>query len=55
MKKTNLKNAKKIERQELKHLTGGIIIRDNICCFSDESNFCCEWAPDPWSCRGIRC
>lgn len=51
----NIQKGRKIDRQELKHVTGGIIIRDRICCFSDENNFCCEWASDPWNCRGIKC
>ncbi|WP_164465143.1 hypothetical protein [Chryseobacterium lactis] len=55
MKTKNLQNARKIDRQELKHVTGGIIIRDRICCFYNEDNYCCEWAADIWNCRGIKC
>ncbi|UHO38836.1 hypothetical protein H5J24_01200 [Chryseobacterium capnotolerans] len=48
-------SARKMDRQELKNVNGGIIIRGNTCCFYNEDNFCCEWAPDLWSCRGIKC
>ncbi|MEG0926435.1 MULTISPECIES: hypothetical protein [Chryseobacterium] len=55
MKSTKLQNARKVNREELKNLKGGIIIRDRICCFYNEDNYCCEWAQDLWSCRGIKC
>lgn len=55
MKSTKLQNARKVNREELKHVQGGIIIRGRICCFYNEDNYCCEWAPDLWSCRGIKC
>lgn len=55
MKIRKTSNARKIDRQELKNVNGGIIIRDRTCCFYNEDNICCEWAPDLWSCRGIKC
>ncbi|MDN3691246.1 hypothetical protein QWZ06_02720 [Chryseobacterium tructae] len=55
MKIKKSSNARKIDRQELKNVNGGIIIRDRTCCFYNEDNICCEWAPDLWSCRGIKC
>ncbi|WP_157859468.1 hypothetical protein [Chryseobacterium angstadtii] len=56
MKTKILSNTKKLNRKELKNLKGeGIIIRDRVCCTSNEEGYCCEWASDIWNCRYIYC
>lgn len=51
----NKQNLRKMDRQALKNIKGGIGIRDRVCCTSNEDGFCCEWAPDMWSCQYIFC
>ncbi|CAM2876584.1 hypothetical protein CHFL109739_04970 [Chryseobacterium flavum] len=55
MKTKENPNVRKIERQELKNLKAGGIIRDRVCCTSNEEGYCCEWATDIWNCRYIYC
>jgi len=51
----NKKNLRKINREELKTVKGGIDIRNRYCCNYNEDGFCCEWAMDMWSCQHIFC
>lgn len=57
MKKKTLSKCRvrKLDRQELKDLKAGDIIRGQVCCTSNEDNQCCEWATDIWNCRYIQC
>ncbi|WP_312394888.1 bacteriocin-like protein [Chryseobacterium sp.] len=51
----NKQNLRKIDREQLKTIKGGIAIRDRYCCNYNEDDYCCEWAMDMWSCQHIFC
>lgn len=55
MKTTKNQNVRKLNRQELKSLKAGDINKVKVCCVSNESGECCEWAKDIWYCQYIYC